>query len=184
MADNVYSSAKILSKNEEVQKYELGNFINSQYVYNITKFVGSALTEELAKKYNTSVLASLSMELGVISFTMSNICKVNGNNCSQAIDFANMILKDRFTCDKMISVRNFLESGGDIRDISYEYSIHHIMILSLCLEQKVDYKPILNPNLDYAVVKDYLVSHPTHNIFFKLNKKMKVLWNKRRKLMK
>ena len=30
MADNVYSSAKILSKNEEVQKYELGNFINSQ----------------------------------------------------------------------------------------------------------------------------------------------------------
>ena len=30
MADNVYSSAKILTKNEEVQKYELGNFINSQ----------------------------------------------------------------------------------------------------------------------------------------------------------
>ena len=36
MADNVYSSAKILTKNEEVQKYELGNFINSekiQYFY-------------------------------------------------------------------------------------------------------------------------------------------------------
>ena len=30
MADNVYSSAKILSKNEDVQKYELGNFINNQ----------------------------------------------------------------------------------------------------------------------------------------------------------
>lgn len=30
MADNVYSSAKILSKNEEVQKYELGNFINNK----------------------------------------------------------------------------------------------------------------------------------------------------------
>ena len=30
MADNVYSSAKILTKNEEVQKYELGNFINSK----------------------------------------------------------------------------------------------------------------------------------------------------------
>ncbi|MDZ7819061.1 MAG: FliH/SctL family protein [Aliarcobacter sp.] len=30
MADNVYSSAKILNKNEDVQKYELGTFINSQ----------------------------------------------------------------------------------------------------------------------------------------------------------
>ena len=30
MADNVYSSAKILTKNEEVQKYELGNFINNK----------------------------------------------------------------------------------------------------------------------------------------------------------
>jgi flagellar assembly protein FliH len=35
MADNVYSSAKILSKNEEVQKYELGNFINSPVENNI-----------------------------------------------------------------------------------------------------------------------------------------------------
>lgn len=35
MADNVYSSAKILSKNEEVQKYELGNFINSNVDDNI-----------------------------------------------------------------------------------------------------------------------------------------------------
>ena len=35
MADNVYSSAKILSKNEEVQKYELGNFINSQVEDNV-----------------------------------------------------------------------------------------------------------------------------------------------------
>lgn len=35
MADNVYSSAKILSKNEEVQKYELGNFINSQIEDNV-----------------------------------------------------------------------------------------------------------------------------------------------------
>jgi flagellar assembly protein FliH len=30
MADNVYSSAKILTKNEDVQKYELGTFINSE----------------------------------------------------------------------------------------------------------------------------------------------------------
>lgn len=35
MADNVYSSAKILSKNEEVQKYELGNFINSDVDNNV-----------------------------------------------------------------------------------------------------------------------------------------------------
>jgi flagellar assembly protein FliH len=35
MADNVYSSAKILSKNEEVQKYELGNFINSPVENNV-----------------------------------------------------------------------------------------------------------------------------------------------------
>ncbi|WP_368029694.1 FliH/SctL family protein [Arcobacter sp. s6] len=35
MADNVYSSAKILSKNEEVQKYELGNFINNKIEDNL-----------------------------------------------------------------------------------------------------------------------------------------------------
>lgn len=185
-AETLAYAHKALIEGENISAIlKYGNFINSQYVYNITKFVGSALTEELAKKYNTSVLASLSMELGVISFTMSNICKVNGNKCSQAIDFANMILKDRFTCDKMISVRNFLESGGDIRDISYEYSIHHIMILSLCLEQKVDYKPILNPNLDYAVVKDYLVKQPyITNTFIRLKEKTKAFWDKRRKLNK
>ena len=35
MADNVYSTAKIISKNEEVQKYELGNFINSPIENNV-----------------------------------------------------------------------------------------------------------------------------------------------------
>ena len=35
MADNVYSSAKILSKNEDVQKYELGTFINNQVENNV-----------------------------------------------------------------------------------------------------------------------------------------------------
>lgn len=35
MADNVYSSAKIISKNEEIQKYELGNFINSPVETNV-----------------------------------------------------------------------------------------------------------------------------------------------------
>lgn len=35
MADNVYSSAKILSKNENVEKYELGTFINNQVENNV-----------------------------------------------------------------------------------------------------------------------------------------------------
>lgn len=35
MADNVYSSAKIISKNEETEKYELGNFINSPTETNV-----------------------------------------------------------------------------------------------------------------------------------------------------
>ena len=35
MADNVYSSAKIISKNEEIEKYELGNFINSPTETNV-----------------------------------------------------------------------------------------------------------------------------------------------------
>ena len=35
MADNVYSSAKIIGKNEDVQKYELGNFINSSSETNV-----------------------------------------------------------------------------------------------------------------------------------------------------
>ena len=35
MADNVYSSAKIISKNDEVQKSELGNFINSPAENNV-----------------------------------------------------------------------------------------------------------------------------------------------------
>ena len=30
MADNVYSSAKVVSKNDELQKYELGSFVNNK----------------------------------------------------------------------------------------------------------------------------------------------------------
>ena len=95
-----------------------------------------------------------------------------------------MLIKDTLTCDQIFSIGKFLEVNGDIKDISSEHQANHILIMSLCLERNIDYKPITNPNLDYTVVKDYLVSHPTHNIFFKLNKKMKALWNKRRKLMK
>ena len=45
MADNVYSSAKILTKNEEVQKYELGNFINSQVDNNLVLNSNSVLDD-------------------------------------------------------------------------------------------------------------------------------------------
>ena len=45
MADNVYSSAKILSKNEEVQKYELGTFINSQSETNVVTNSNSVLDD-------------------------------------------------------------------------------------------------------------------------------------------
>ena len=45
MADNVYSSAKILSKNEEVQKYELGNFINSQVDNNVVSNANTILDD-------------------------------------------------------------------------------------------------------------------------------------------
>lgn len=45
MADNVYSSAKILSKNEDVQKYELGTFINSQVENNVIANANSILDD-------------------------------------------------------------------------------------------------------------------------------------------
>jgi flagellar assembly protein FliH len=45
MADNVYSSAKILTKNEEVQKYELGNFINNKIDDNLVSNSSSILDD-------------------------------------------------------------------------------------------------------------------------------------------
>ena len=45
MADNVYSSAKILSKNEEVQKYELGNFINNKIEDNLVSKSSTVLDD-------------------------------------------------------------------------------------------------------------------------------------------
>ena len=45
MADNVYSSAKILSKNEEVQKYELGNFINNKIEDNLVSNSSTVLDD-------------------------------------------------------------------------------------------------------------------------------------------
>jgi flagellar assembly protein FliH len=45
MADNVYSSAKILTKNEEVQKYELGNFINNKIDDNLVSNSSTVLDD-------------------------------------------------------------------------------------------------------------------------------------------
>ena len=45
MADNVYSSAKILTKNEEVQKYELGNFINNKIEDNLVSKSSTVLDD-------------------------------------------------------------------------------------------------------------------------------------------
>ena len=45
MADNVYSSAKILTKNEEVQKYELGNFINNKIEDNLVSKSSTVLVD-------------------------------------------------------------------------------------------------------------------------------------------
>lgn len=160
---------KGLSEHEDISvilKY--GDSIRSKYIYHMTKCVGPKLTEVLVEKYGDTFVM-----LGVISVALCN-----------SIDFSTMLIKDTLTCDQIFSIGKFLEVNGDIKDISSEHQANHILIMSLCLERNIDYKPITNPNLDYTVVKDYLVSHPTHNIFFKLNKKMKALWNKRRKLMK
>ena len=37
MADNVYSNARIISKNDDIQKYELGNFVNGNVETNIVE---------------------------------------------------------------------------------------------------------------------------------------------------
>lgn len=171
---------KGLSEHEDISvilKY--GDSIRSKYIYHMTKCVGPKLTEVLVEKYGDTFVM-----LSVISVVLCNISKVKGYKSSQSIDFSTMLIKDTLTCDQIFSIGKFLEVNGDIKDISSEHQANHILIMSLCLERNIDYKPITNPNLDYTVVKDYLVSHPTHNIFFKLNKKMKALWNKRRKLMK
>jgi len=45
MADNVYSSAKILTKNGEVEKYELGNFINNKIEDNLVSKSSTVLDD-------------------------------------------------------------------------------------------------------------------------------------------
>ncbi|MDD2896263.1 MAG: FliH/SctL family protein [Aliarcobacter sp.] len=76
MADNVYSSAKILSKNEEVQKYELGNFINSQVENNVIANSNSILDDREINGRVDPVLVevrNLSLKLNEISQKVANI---------------------------------------------------------------------------------------------------------------
>ncbi len=76
MADNVYSSAKILSKNEEVQKYELGTFINSQSETNVVTNSNAVLDDREINGRVDPVLIevrNLTAKLNEISLKVSNI---------------------------------------------------------------------------------------------------------------
>ncbi|MDD2888637.1 MAG: FliH/SctL family protein [Aliarcobacter sp.] len=76
MADNVYSSAKILSKNEEVQKYELGTFINSSVENNVVTNSNSILDDREINGRVDPVLVevrNLSLKLNEISEKVANI---------------------------------------------------------------------------------------------------------------
>jgi flagellar assembly protein FliH len=76
MADNVYSSAKILSKNEEVEKYELGTFINSQSETNVITNSNSVLDDREINGRVDPVLVevrNLTAKLNEISLKVSNI---------------------------------------------------------------------------------------------------------------
>ena len=76
MADNVYSSAKILSKNEEVQKYELGTFINSQNDNNVVSNANTILDDREINGRVDPVLMevrNLSLKLNEISQKVTSI---------------------------------------------------------------------------------------------------------------
>ncbi len=76
MADNVYSSAKILSKNEEVQKFELGTFINSQSESNIVTTSNAILDDREINGRVDPVLVevrNLSAKINEISQKVANI---------------------------------------------------------------------------------------------------------------
>lgn len=76
MADNVYSSAKILSKNEEVQKYELGTFINSQIDNNVVTNSNTILDDREINGRTDPVLIevrNLNLKLNEISQKVASI---------------------------------------------------------------------------------------------------------------
>ena len=76
MADNVYSSAKIISKNDDVQKYELGTFINSSTESNVIPNSKAILDDrEINGRTDPLLLEvrNLSAKLNEISLKVSNI---------------------------------------------------------------------------------------------------------------
>ena len=86
MADNVYSSAKILTKNEEVQKYELGNFINNKIDDNLVS--------------NSS--------------TVLNDREINGRSDPLLIEIRNLSTKINEISEKVTSIENDGIKGKDI----------------------------------------------------------------------
>ena len=78
MADNVYSSARILSKNEDVEKYELGNFINSNVENNVLSNSNKVLNDREINGKTDPVLIemrNLSAKMNEISLKVASIEK-------------------------------------------------------------------------------------------------------------
>jgi len=76
MADNVYSSARIISKNDDVQKYELGNFINNNIETNTVGNSNAILDDrEINGKVDPLLIEvrNLSAKLNEISAKVTNI---------------------------------------------------------------------------------------------------------------
>ena len=76
MADNVYSSAKIISKNQDTQKYELGNFINNEMeTNNITNSKAILDDREINGRTDPLLLEvrNLALKLNEISQKVTNI---------------------------------------------------------------------------------------------------------------
>jgi len=86
MADNVYSSAKILTKNEDVQKYELGNFINNQVETNVVQHSNAVLDDR----------------------------EINGRTDPLLIEIRNLALKMNEISQKVTSIENDGIKGKDI----------------------------------------------------------------------
>ncbi|MCB9097130.1 FliH/SctL family protein [Arcobacter aquimarinus] len=76
MADNVYSSAKVIGKNDNIEKYELGNFINSQPETNSVTNSTAILDDREINGRTDPLLVevrNLSNKLNEISLKVSNI---------------------------------------------------------------------------------------------------------------
>lgn len=82
MADNVYSSAKILSKNEEVQKYELGNFINSPVDNNIISNSNVILDDRQINGRTDPVLIEMEKLTASLAEITSKIANIESNGVS------------------------------------------------------------------------------------------------------